>query len=232
MALNFKQRGEKKNPESFRGFCCRTFNQIKIIYIITAIIVIILAGFLIYKNLLTQNTDRIEMLKIKFDTEAKPSNTNINFKYPGEGFYGLGINTTDIEPGGDIIFGIHTEPTADFDSNAQSAYVVEEIKLLKNDRNYEDIEKFASDYKENPILSMFDREYAKENGQITEISGNKYFIYKVTEDVTAWRAFTITEEGILEVSLAYTNSFTPCSETIYKNNNELFLEILENINIK
>ncbi|MFH2136762.1 MAG: hypothetical protein ABII19_04020 [Patescibacteria group bacterium] len=204
----------------------------KNIYIITIILAIILAGFLIYKNLLTQNTDGIEIPKINFDTEAQLSNTNINFKYPKEGFYKLGIKITNIAIGETLLAGIHIEPTAEFDSNAQSAYVVGGIKLLKNEKKFEDIEKFASAYKEDSRLSTFDREYAKENGHILDIKDNKYFIYKVTEDATVWHAFTIAEEGIVEVSLAYTNSFTPYSEAIYKNNDGLFLEILEKIDVK
>jgi len=200
----------------------------KSIYIIiTVILAIILAGFLIiiYKN----NNKETELPKINFDAEAQLPNTNINFKYPKEGFYNLGINITDIAASETLIAGVHIESTAEFDRNAQSAYVVAEIKLLKNEKNFEDIEKFSSAYKEDPSLSMFDKEYAKENGHILDIKGNRYFIYKVAEDATVWRAVTITEEGIVEVNLAYTNSFTPHSETIYKNNDGLFLEILENI---
>jgi len=199
----------------------------KSIYITIAILTIILAGVLviIYKN----NNNEAELPKINFDTEIQLPNTNINFKYPKEGFYNLGINITNEETNGNLIAGAHIESTAKFDSNAQSAYVVAEIKLLKNEKNFEDMEKFSSSYKEDPNLSIFDREYAKENGHVVDISGNKYFLYKVTEDATVWRALTIAEEGILEVNLAYTNSFTPYSEAIYKNNDGLFLEILENI---
>ncbi|MFA5413621.1 MAG: hypothetical protein WC348_03720 [Patescibacteria group bacterium] len=202
----------------------------KNIYITTVILAIILVGFLYF--IIKNNNKEAELPKTNFDAESQLPNTNINFKYPSEGFYNLGINLTKIEPAADIISGIHTEPTAEFDNNAQSAYVISEIKLLKNEKNFEDIEKFVSSYKEDFGLSTFDREYAKENGQIIDISGNKYFVYKVTEDATVWRALTITAEGIIEVSLAYTNSFTPHSENIYKNNDGLFLEILENINLK
>lgn len=200
----------------------------KSIYIITVILAIILAGSLIiiYKN----NNKETELPKTNFDAEAQLPNTNINFKYPKEGFYKLGINITDIATSETLIAGVHIESTAEFDRNAQSAYVVEEIKLLKNGKKFEDMEKFSSAYKEDPTPSMFDREYAKENGHIIDIRGDKYFIYKVSENATVWHAFTIVEEGIVEVSLAYTNSFSPYSETIYKNNDELFLEILENIN--
>jgi hypothetical protein len=199
----------------------------KSIYIIIVILAVILTGVLviIYKN----NNNEDELPKINFDTEAQLPDTNINFKYPKEGFYNLGINITNEETNGNLIAGVHIESTAKFDSNAQSAYVVAEIKLLKNEKNFEDIEKFAAAYKEDPDLSMFDREYAKENGQIADINNKKYFIYKVTEDATVWRALTIAEEGIVEVSLAYTNSFTSYSEAVYKNNDGLFLEILENI---
>jgi hypothetical protein len=189
-----------------------------------------LAGFLYF--IIKSNDKEIELPKTNFDTEAQLQNTNIKFKYPKEGFYKLGINMTDMATSETLIAGVHIESTAEFDRNAQSAYVVAEIKLLKNDKKFEDIEKFASSYKEDSNLSVFDREYAKENGHVVDINGNKYFIYKVTEDATVWHALTITAEGVIEISLAYTNSFIPYSETIYRNNDELFLEILENINFR
>ena len=202
----------------------------KSIYMIAVILAIILAGVLtiIYEN----NNKKIEPPKTNFDVEAQLLNTNITFKYPEEGFYNIGINITNVATNENLISGVHIESTAEFDSNAQSAYVVAEIKLLKNEKNFEDIEELVSFYKTDSGLSEFEKEYAKENGLIVDIGGNEYFIYKVTEDATVWRALTIAEEGIVEVSLAYTNSFTPYSEAIYKNNDELFLEILENINFR
>ena len=202
----------------------------KSIYIITVILTIILVGVLIiiYKN----NNKETELPKTNFDAEAQLPNTNINFKYPKEGFYSLGINLTNIESTDNIISGVHIEPTAKFVSNAQSAYVISEIKLLKNERSFKDINELASFYKTADGLTTFERDYANENGYILDIKDNKYFIYKATEDATVWHAFTITEEGIIEVSLAYTNSFTPHSETIYKNNDGFFLEILENISLR
>ncbi|MBI5071959.1 hypothetical protein HZB93_03685 [Candidatus Falkowbacteria bacterium] len=200
----------------------------KSIYIITIVLAIILAGFLYF--IIKSNNKEIELPKINFDAEAQLPNANINFKYPKEGFYKLGINLTDLATSETLISGIHIEPTAEFDRNAQSAYVVEEIKLLKNEKNFKNMEELESFYKTDFSLSEFEREYAKENGHILDINDNKYFIYKVTEDATVWHALTIAEEGVIEVSLAYTNGFTPYSENIYKNNDGLFLEILENIN--
>lgn len=204
----------------------------KNIYIITIILAIILAGFLIYRNLLTQNSSEIELPKTSFDAEAQLQNTNIKFKYPKDGFYNLGINITDIASSETLISGIHIESAAEFDSNTQSAYVISEIKLPKNKKNFKDMEELASFYKTDESITTFERDYANENGRILDIKDNKYFIYKATEDATTWHAFTIAEEGIVEVSLVYTNSFTHYSEALYKNNDKLFLEILENINLK
>ncbi|MFA5129022.1 MAG: hypothetical protein WC445_03615 [Patescibacteria group bacterium] len=200
----------------------------KRICIAISILAISLAGFfiIIYKN------KEVELPKTNFDTEAQLQNTNIKFKYPKDGFYNLGIDITNIATSENLIAGVHIESTAEFDRNAQSAYMVAEIKLLKNDKKFEDIEELVSFYKTDSGLSEFEKEYAKENGHVVDINGNKYFIYKVTEDAAVWHALTIIREGIIEISLAYTNSFTPYSEAIYKNNNGLFLEILENINFR
>lgn len=187
----------------------------------------IFAGFLVvvYKN----KSKEIEPPKTNFDTNIRLQNSNISFKYPSEGFYNLGIKITDIEPDSALISGIHIEPIAEFDKNFQSAYVTAEIMLLKNDKNFKNIDELALFYKTDESATTFDRDYANENGKILDINENKYFIYKVTEDVTLWRALTITREGIIEVSLAYKNGFTPYSEAAYKNNEKLFLEILGNV---
>lgn len=199
----------------------------KSIYITIAVLLaIILAGFLYF---IIKSNKEVELPKINFDAESQLPNTNIKFNYPKEGFYKLGINLTDLATSETLISGIHIEPTAEFDRNAQSAYVVAEIKLLKNEKSFKNTGELESFYKTDSSLPEVEREYAKENGYVLDIKDNKYFIYKVTEDATVWHASTITEEGIIEVSLAYTNSFTPNSETIYKNNDGLFLEILENV---
>lgn len=217
-------------------------------YIIIVIFVMLLAGILvIYKynnnnNFLVNNNSNnnnqdidntdIKLPEIDFDTEAQILNTNIKFKYPSKGFYNLGIKIINKTPDENLIAGVHIEPTLEFDRNAQSAYVITEIKLVKNKENFRNIEDFAFFFKTDSTATSFEKEYAKENGHFVVFNNRKYFIFKMTEDATAWTALAIWENSIIAVSLAYTNSFTPYSEAIYKNNDKLFLEILNNISFK
>ncbi len=197
----------------------------KICLIILVFLVATVLGFFIYKN---QNK-KVELPKINFDTEIRLPNTKIIFKYPSQGFYNLGIKINNLGPENALISGIHAEPIAEFDKNFQSAYVTEEIRLFKNEKNFKNTDELALFYKTNENITAFDGEYASANGRVLEIKENKYFVYKVTEDVTAWRALAITEEGIVEVSLVYKKGNTLYSEVAYKNNEALFWEILENV---
>lgn len=185
------------------------------------------------KNLVQNNTkeNEVALPEVHFDGEAYIPGTDIVYKYPKEGFYDLGLNITNETANGSLIASAHLEPTVAFDRNAQSAYVIAEIRLLKNDQNAESVKSLASSYKEDSTLSEYNRSYAIENGRILDIGGNEFFLYKASEDATAWDAFTIAKEGILEVTLSYTNSFTPYSEAVYRNNDDLFIEILKNIQL-
>ncbi|MDP3996856.1 MAG: hypothetical protein Q8P86_04175 [bacterium] len=200
----------------------------KIIISIIIFIIIITVGFLVY----IKSIGYIKLPENNFDALYQIPDTNIIFKYPSAGFYGLGIDITNSTGVKGLISGIHTEPVLEFKRDAQSAYVVLNINLIENEKDFTNIDDFAEDFKKDPGVSFYDQEYAKENGRLAEINGKEYFIYKLTEDATAWSAFAINKNGIVWVMLAYTNSFTPYSDSIYKNNDELFLNILENINFE
>jgi len=188
------------------------------IIILGILAIILAAGFLIYKS--TGNS--IKLPENNFDAIYQIPGTNIFFKYPSAGFYGLGIDITESS-------GIHTEPIAEFERNAQSAYVILDIDLIENEKNFANIDSFAEDFKKYSEIGFYDHEYARENGRFIDIDDQKYFIYKVTEDATAWSAYVIDKDGIVHVRLAYTGGQTPYSEAVYENNDKLFLEILKNI---
>jgi len=177
------------------------------------------------------NSQKINLPKNDFDAEMNVANTGIAFKYPSKGFYGLGIKITNKLPdlNNNVVAGAHIETVAEFDRDKQSGYVVAEINLIKNTGNFSDIEKFSSFFKTDSTTPGYGAEYAKENGHFVEFDNKRYFIFKTTEDATVWTAFAISKNGIVTVSLAYTNSLTPYSDALYKNNDELFLEILKNI---
>ena len=191
-------------------------------------VVLSAGGFWVYIQSTGQD---IELPENNFDAIYQIPNTNIIFKYPSAGFYGLGINISDNTEirNRDLIGGIRTNSTSEFERDAQRAYVTLTVNLIGNEKNFTNIDDFAEDFKKDPGVSFYEQEYAKENGRITEIDGKKYFIYKLTEDATRWHAFAINKEGIIYVTLTYTNSVTPYSEAVYKNNDGLFLEILKNI---
>lgn len=184
---------------------------------------------MVYVKITDHNT---KLPENNFDTTYQIPNTNIIFKYPSAGFYGLGIDIASSTEVRGLISGIHTESISEFERNAQSAYAVLNINLIENEKNFKNINDFAEDFKKDPGVSFYDQEYAKENGRLININDKEYFIYKLTEDATAWSAFTVNKDGIVWVMLAYTSSFTPYSVAVYKNNDGLFLEILENISFE
>ncbi|MFH1036485.1 MAG: hypothetical protein ABIG29_00935 [Candidatus Nealsonbacteria bacterium] len=183
-------------------------------------------------KILYPGNHNIELPENNFDAAYQIPGTNIFFRYPSDGFYGLGINIASSTEVRGLISGMHAEPVSEFERDAQSAYVVLNINLIENEKAFTNINNFAEDFKKDSDVSFYDREYAKENGRIAEINDKEYFIYKVTEDATAWSAYTINKNGIVWVMLAYTNSLTPYSDSAYKNNDGLFLEILENISFE
>lgn len=169
----------------------------------------------------------VVLFKNIFNIERMVPGTNIIFKYPSEGFYGLGIDILNNEEikNRELISGIRIKPTSEFDINKRSEYVTITINLIRNEKDFIDINDFINDYKQDQKITVFEREYAKENGRFIEINGKKYFIYKLTEDAIRWHAFTLNETEIVYVTLTYTGG-----DVDY--NDKLFLEILENISFK
>jgi len=201
-----------------------TRNKKIIIFGIVAII--LLMGFLVY---IKSTNHSIELPKNDFDAIYQIPDTNIFFKYPSAGFYGLGVRIATSTGVEGSLGGVGVGESAEYKEEARSAYVTLNIDLLKNDKNFASIDDFAKDFQKESSVAYYDHTYAKENGHFLEINGRRYFIYKVTEDATAWIAYTFDKGGILQVRLAYTGNDQPYSGAIYKNNDKLFLEILENI---
>lgn len=213
-------------------------NKKIIILIIVAVVAIlgIISSFCIYNSYyktelksVTNNGNNIVISpKTIFDATATIPNTNISFKYPSNGFYNLGIDITKNEKikNRKLIGGIHIESTLEFDINKRGDYVIVEISLLENEKKLVGINDFIKDYKQDSNVTIFEKGYAEENGRFINIDGTEYFIFKVTEDAIRWYAFALNDDNdIVYTTLTYTGGGVDY-------NDELFLEILKNIELK
>lgn len=162
-----------------------------------------------------------------FDTTTSVDGTSLSFAYPSKGFYNLGVVLTKETPENikDLIAGYHIETTEPYDSKKGSEFVVVNVSVLKNDKS------ITFDGVNDYLLKRagdIEREGIKE-GSVFAVGSDKYFIYKVSEDVRVWSAYTVAKDGIVMVTMAYTGSEGAESEKAYANNDSLFKEVLSHI---
>lgn len=215
---------------------------LKIIILLAIILVLAMAGIFIYKQ--NSKLSLIFLTENNFDAIATVPNTDISFKYPSKGFYGLGVKFLgpNVEPDADMteIKKIGFEYSAPIDKTKVSEYInfylgpETERGNIDGEYNLENAVKAIK--KIHGIIGI-------ENGVYKTFNNYKFYIYKDDDqnDMEVWHAIFLQNDGAYQVSINYlkpkntlygNDSNTPESQAAYKNNDQLFLEILKNISWK
>lgn len=170
------------------------------------------------QNVITQLTENI------FDSTTTVPRTRLVFSYPAKGFYGLGADvvTNDAEQS------VVVQTTAPYITEKGSEFVVLTITAEELPINQKSLKDVINAIDPNSYIGQ----YAKMNGGYQTINGREFFLSKVTEDATTWRAWTLTGKDIVTVMLAYKGTEGAESQVAYQNNDQLFLQILEHISLK
>lgn len=210
----------------------------KITILITVFIVVVLGaiiGFNLYSNyfknkpepIVNNESNDIVLPETIFDVEEGISNTNIAFGYPSKGFYGVGIEISEIPEiliSDNFLGGFVLRPIQDVSQQYRGQDMTVYISITNNLK-----ELTLSDMVENIPAESINGIYAKSNGKVIKIGNQEFFVYRISEDVTDWIAFTIFEDKILSTHIAYKRSHTPESDAVNESNEKLFIEFLENI---
>jgi len=202
--------------------------------IITAVVVIVLAfGWLFVLNRSNDNNptpfspsagnDSISLPETVFDEAHPLGDSGITVKYPSNGFYGLGANVSEKSAELNLVGGVHVETAAPFEASRTAEFVTMDVSLSKTDAG--SLEEIV----EAIPPQSYDGQYAALNGTYVSVNGYRYFVYRVTEDVTVQIAFGLDGEHRIGVSLAYKRGDDPESLAAYQHNDELFMELLSNI---
>jgi len=209
--------------------------------LLAVIALLVTGGIFIYLNYYPI----LFLLKNNFDATATVPNTNVSFKYPSNGFYGVGIQIIDpainASAGEDItkIKNIVFFYPMPIDSSKASEYIDFSIGfVMERDR-------VGSDYTlENAIKYMFPNTI----GRYKTINGYKFYIYSPTDNThniqsngRTLQAYFLQYDGVYRVNINYIKPInsaygkegdTAENRAAYKNNDKLFLKILKNIELK
>jgi hypothetical protein len=155
-----------------------------------------------------------------FDANASVPGTNVTFSYPSKGFYGLGA---------DVVSSTQTavvQSTAAYDVEKGSEFVT--LTVSAGSTVASSLEDMVNVIDANSI----DGQYAKLNGEYRTIGGDRFFLWRVMEDVTVWNAWMLAGKDRISARLAYKATEGAESQAAYQHNDQLFLEILERISVK
>ena len=204
--------------------------------------IILLAAGVIF--IYTKQYLKVSLPKNNFDTTATVPNTNISFKYPSEGFYGLGVKFLDsaVEPGADMtkIKQIGFEYSAPKDPTKVSEYINFYIGLVTEKGNVD------GDYTLENAVKSIKKIYDPsdiDDGRYETFNGHEFYLYKQDDDRNSriWLAYFLQNDGVYRLTIQYLKpnnilygkqSDTPESRAAFKNNDQLFLGILKNITLE
>lgn len=159
-----------------------------------------------------------------FDAVVGVPQTRLMLPYPSRGFYGLGANviTTSVQ-GKDVFFNkaIHIETTSDYDVSKGEEFVTIDASGIRKLRAGETLDAFVGSLDPQSL----EGQYAK-SGNVETLGGRKYFVFKITEGVSVWTAYTVSGEDIVSISMAYKSTDGPQSDSINARNAQLFREML------
>ncbi len=175
------------------------------------------------QNTPTNGNDTIDLPETVFDESYPLGDSGITVKYPSKGFYGHGAKVVEKPVEGDLIGGVHVETVAPFETSRTAEFVTMDVGVSKTDV------KSLEEIVEAIPPESYDGQYAASNGTYVSVNGHRYFVYRVTEDVTAQHAFGLDGDRLVGVLLAYKRGDDPESLAAYQHNDELFMELLKSI---
>lgn len=230
-----------------------------IIYIIIAILIIIISMLffvLAFKkennkiipekhiDNFEENIDKTEdelvrLPENKFDLEYRVPSTNIVFKYPSNGFYGLGAEFSNR-------FSMQNEMQVAFSylSPIDKKRISEYIDFYIGHKT--DKGNVIGEYNLENAIKAIKKIYGPigiDDGEYKTFNGNRFYIYKSNDqnNMQVWIGFFLHRTGIFQVTINYLKPKTTIygeegntaeSRAAYINNDKLFLEILANISFE
>lgn len=177
----------------------------------------------------------IKLPETIFDKTMKIPGTSITFKYPSKGFYGLPFTSEspkipEYKPDDELpefgklnVRAVGFEPDrTNFDKNKTAEYI--ELGLHIEDegvqlKGSETLEEVMALYATN----VYHDDLFVKKGKNSMINNHNFFI-----PVRGF-AFTLTKDGLLVVVMNDSTTKYPESIAAYKNNEKLFIQILESI---
>lgn len=115
-------------------------------------------------------------------------------------------------------------PTSTYDYKKGSEFVVLRADFVRPLNTGEDLDQFLA----SSDPQSADAKYMK-TGNKEMINGNDFFLYKITEEVTIWNAYMASNGNLIKISLAYKSSDDPESAMAYKNNDQIFRDVLSHV---
>ncbi len=172
----------------------------------------------------------VKLPENKFDTTTNIPGTDLVLAYPSQGFYQLGAVLKKNEPGDPESYGnvLTIQAKETYNAEKGSQFVTAVVAL----RDAGSLEKTLKDVENIVKPNAVEADFVKENGNYQTIAGREFFIYKVDQFITMWRAVTLQNNQVMIVTLMYKATDSKESEAAYKNNDTLFLEIIKNISSK
>ncbi len=166
----------------------------------------------------------------KFDTSISIPGTKLILKYPSKGFYQLGAVVKTNEPGAPDSYGnvLTIQAKEKYNNEKGSEFITLVTALREADPN----EKILKNVNEILNPNQVEIDYAKNNGSYKTINGQEFFVYKVDEVLTLYKAITLQNNQVIIITLMYKPTDGKESEAAFKNNDKLLIEILENISYK
>jgi hypothetical protein len=163
-----------------------------------------------------------------FDTVQTVMGTTVSVSYPKNGFYGFGtkisfppittISDFHSNPLGIIMIqaGENASKTSAPADLSVGVYGVEKGESLKGLVN-------------NKLSNE-----AKNNGTFVTVNGHEYFVYKNFFGPIngSWVAVSVGTKELVNVSFSFDNASDAFSSTAFRNDDQLFLQILSHINFK
>ncbi len=215
----------------------KNFFSIKNLILIGAIAVVLIAGAcLFYKNIastvsvgknINQNAG-FTFPEPEFDGSVKIDDTGITVEYPTKGYYGLGADVSfsksDPYPLGSLSINASTK----YDQRKAAEYVI----LTVGARTKKSGETLAMAV---DSLSKFKYPEAIKESRNINIDGHEFYIEKYLGDTKdGWTGMAINGDQVISVLFKYIMGdaqYEPAPESIaaYKNNDKLFLQILEHV---
>ena len=151
-----------------------------------------------------------------FDASQPIPGSRVEISYPSRGFYRLGSAVTSGADGHARIL-----TALPYDERYGSEYVTLDASARPLSKG-ESIKTVLSGFDPKSIDGQYSR-----TGSYRTIHGHQFFIYKMTEDVTVWNAYTISNGSLINISLAYKEKESEESKAAAIKNNQLFLDILD-----